>query len=533
MDNGQSKKTLPNGIQTFSKIRQGDYYYVDKTQYLVELAKETAIFLSRPRRFGKSLTIDTLDELFSGNKVLFNGLYAEKHWDWEVTYPVIRLGFTEGEILSAEALEEEIHAQLAANEAKHQVPTGNHKRLHDRFRSLVQAIAEKRQSPVVILIDEYDKPMLDNINKAPILAIRGVLRDLYSVIKGQDKHIRFTMLTGVSKFSRVNVFSGLNSLMDITLMPQFSAICGYTQAELEDVFAPELLGVDMDKVKKWYNGYNWNGDSVYNPFDVLLFFKSKQFEPHWFRTGSSAWLVDNLVASQLDMHRFENNTYDSIRLDSFDVDKMNPVAILFQTGYLTINAMQDTVAGTRYTLKYPNVEVQQSLNRVLIERYVSQQYEIISEQSKIADCLLAGDYDGLEQLFHAFYAGIPHQWYDSTNNQLAGYEAHYASVFYGFLTGLGVRIHCEASSNQGRMDAWFDYDGVIYLIEFKVAQSADEIAEKSIQAIEQIKSKGYAEQFSAQQRQRGRPIVLLGIVFGREERNIAGFEVEIIPPQKL
>ncbi len=522
------KKELPTGIQTFSHIRKGNYYYVDKTPYLIELAREKAAFLSRPRRFGKSLTIDTLDELFSGNKALFKGLYAENHWDWEKSYPVIRLGFTEGEIDSAEKLSEEIHAQLSYNEEKHGVETGNTSRLHNRFRKLIQHIAEKSQSEVVILIDEYDKPLVDNINKAELLAIRRVLRDLYSVIKGQDAHLRFTMLTGVSKFSKVNIFSGLNSLTDITLMPNYSAICGYTQEELEQVFAPELLDVDMEAMKKWYNGYNWNGESVYNPYDVLLFFKHKAFEPHWFTTGNPAWLIDNLVTNQFNMHNIENSTYGLIDLSRFDIDEMHPIAILFQTGYLTIKESQSLPMGVRYTLKYPNIEVQQSLNEVLLKRYLGLGYNLIDEQYHFYKHLIHGDYDKLQQLFHSFFASIPHQWYDSNQNQIAGYEGHWASVFYSFLTGLGVRIHTEDSTNQGRMDVWFDFEGVIYLIEFKVAQSEQEIAEKAIDALEQIKAKGYAEPFKAQQAERGQPIVQIGVVFGKAERNVVAFEVEVI-----
>ncbi len=526
------KKLLPTGIQTFAHIRNGNYYYVDKTPYLLELAKEKSVFLSRPRRFGKSLTIDTLDELFSGNKALFTGLYAENNWDWETTYPVIRIGFTEGQIDSAKKLEEDIHAQLAYNEQKYQLATGNLNRLHARFRSLIQNLAEQQQSEVVLLIDEYDKPMLDNINKPHILEIRDVLRDLYSVIKGQDAHLRFSMLTGVSKFSKVNIFSGLNSPTDISLDEQYSALCGYTQAELEDVFAPELTDVDNDKmeqIKKWYNGYNWTGESVYNPYDILLFLqKKKRFQPYWFQTGSSAWLVDNLATNQLNMHDIEDITYDDADLAKFDIDEMSPVAILFQAGYLTINKVRERAMGVRYTLKYPNIEVQQSLNKVLLNNYFGNNYNIANEQNKLYDYLQDGEYDKVKQLFHSLYASIPYQWYTSRNENIGNYEGHYASVFYSFLTGLGSRVYCEDSTNQGRMDAWFDFEQTIYIIEFKVAQNAKEIQDKGIKAIEQIKERNYADKFTAQQADRGKPIVLMGVVFGREERNIVGLEVETL-----
>ncbi len=526
------KKQLPTGIQTFADIRNGDYYYVDKTLYLLELAKERAVFLSRPRRFGKSLTIDTLDELFSGNKALFTGLYAEDNWDWETKYPVIRLGFTEGQISSADMLTKEIHKQLASHEKKYQLATGDSTMVHDRFRTLIENLAEAHNKKAVLLIDEYDKPMLDNINKPHILAIRDVLRNLYSVIKGQDAHLRFSMLTGVSKFSKVNIFSGLNSPTDITLDEQYSAICGYTQAELEDVFAPELTDVDNDKmeqIQKWYNGYNWTGESVYNPYDILLFLqKKKRFQPYWFQTGSSAWLVDNLATNQLNMHEIEDNTYNEMDLSKFDIGEMNPIAILFQAGYLTINKVKNRAMGTRYTLKYPNIEVQQSLNEVLLNKYLGHNYNIANEQDKLYDYLLDEDYEKVKTLLYSFYASIPYQWYTDNNNKIAHYEGHYASVFYSFLTGLGSRVYCEDSTNQGRMDAWFDFEQIIYIIEFKVADSEQEVKDKGIKAIEQIKEKNYADKFTAQQAERGKPIVLMGVVFGREERNIVGFEVETL-----
>ncbi len=187
------------------------------------------------------------------------------------------------------------------NEQRHQLQAGNLNDIHHRFRSLIVNLATTSHSKVVVLIDEYDKPMLDNINKPNILEIRSTLRDLYSVIKGQDAHLRFSMLTGVSKFSKVNIFSGLNNLKDITLNKKYSAICGYTQEELESVFAPELVGVDMAKMQLWYNGYNWKGDSVYNPYDVLLFLDGHEYNAHWFGTGSSAWLVDNIATNHINM----------------------------------------------------------------------------------------------------------------------------------------------------------------------------------------------------------------------------------------
>ena len=273
------KKSLPIGIETFAKIRQSNHYYVDKTRLIVEMIQfSDYIFLSRPRRFGKSLTIDTIAELFGGNRALFTGLYADQHWDWSVKHPIIRLSFVDGVKEGLDRLHKNLANQLGETADRYQVTLSDNDYIAIQFRNLITALYEKYQQSVVILIDEYDKPILDNLvgnDPEQATQMREALRDFYSVIKGQDARLRFVMLTGVSQFSKVNLFSGLNNLTDITLLEQFSAVCGYTQSELESVFADELVNIDLDKVKQWYNGYNWTGEKVYNPFDILLFLADK------------------------------------------------------------------------------------------------------------------------------------------------------------------------------------------------------------------------------------------------------------------
>ncbi|MDR0379664.1 MAG: AAA family ATPase, partial [Candidatus Accumulibacter sp.] len=281
-----SRKKLPIGIQTFAKIREADYYYVDKTPFALRLIEEgTVYFLSRPRRFGKSLFLDTLSELFAGNEPLFRGLYCHDQWDWQTKYPVIRISFAEGIMESREGLDARIHRILAENERRLGVPKGEGD-IPDRFIDLIQAAEARFGQRAVILVDEYDKPILDKLSN-PELAreMRDGLRNLYSVIKGQDAHVKFAFLTGVSKFSKVNIFSGLNNLKDITLDVRYSSICGYTEADVDTVFAPELEGLDRDKIRHWYNGYNWRGEAVYNPFDLLLLFDCREFRSFWFETG--------------------------------------------------------------------------------------------------------------------------------------------------------------------------------------------------------------------------------------------------------
>lgn len=256
-----TRKKLPIGIQTFAKIREDDFYYVDKTHFVSKLVSDgTHYFLSRPRRFGKSLLIDTLAELFSANEPLFRDLYIHDQWDWSVRYPVVRISFGGGVIRDAADLETKIAELLHINEQALEVScTLSDSRA--RFGELIRQSGKKHGQRVVVLVDEYDKPILDNLTKPDIArAIRDGLRNLYSVIKDSDAHIRFAMLTGVSKFSKVSLFSGLNNLRDITVSRDYSAICGYTQIDVDTVFAPELPGLDRDEIRSWYNGYNWTGE---------------------------------------------------------------------------------------------------------------------------------------------------------------------------------------------------------------------------------------------------------------------------------
>ena len=272
-----TRRRLPIGIQTFREIREANCYYVDKTAYIRRLADEGKhYFLSRPRRFGKSLFLDTLKELFEGNESLFEGLYIHNGWDWSVRYPVVRLDFGSGNYGERGDLHKETMAQLDAIEEEAGVAP-RHDTAAARFRHLIQALHRRDGQRVAVLVDEYDKPILDALEAPEVArANRDYLRGLYSAIKVSDAHIQFAFLTGVSKFSKVSLFSGLNNLKDITLDARYSAICGYTDADLDAVFAPELPGLDRDEIRRWYNGYSWLGEEkVYNPFDILLLFDSE------------------------------------------------------------------------------------------------------------------------------------------------------------------------------------------------------------------------------------------------------------------
>ncbi|MGC8650718.1 MAG: AAA family ATPase, partial [Hydrogenobaculum sp.] len=299
-------KHLPIGIQTFEKIRNGNYYYVDKTMFVKKLEEGGYYFLSRPRRFGKSLFLDTLKEAFSGNKELFKGLYLYENWDWGKRYPVIRLDLSQAYPDTVENLKESINSFLEDIAKKYQIELSK-KLIPLKFQELIQKLCEKYNEKVVVLIDEYDKPILDvieDVEKAK--QNREILKKFFEILKPSDPYLKLVFLTGVSRFSKVSIFSGLNQLNDITIDRNFSTICGYTQSELESVFYDRIKDFDKEKVKEWYNGYSWLGESVYNPFDILLLFDKKMFKPYWFETGTPTFLIKMFMKNRYYVPELEN-----------------------------------------------------------------------------------------------------------------------------------------------------------------------------------------------------------------------------------
>ena len=332
--------------------------------------------------------------------------------------------------------------------------------------------------------------------------------------------MRFTFLTGISKFSKVSLFSQLNNLTDLTLDPVYSSICGYTERDLETVFAPELGGLDRERVREWYNGYGWLGDEkVYNPYDVLLLLRRRKFAAHWFETGTPAFLVDTLFERRVSTVSLDQTVSTEELLSTFDVEKIGTEALLFQTGYLTITGEEELGGEALYRLGYPNREVRQSLNRVLLRHLVQDTARQTANSMRLARLLEAVDCDGLRDLFHAFYASIPYQWH--TNNDIADYEGFYASVFYSYFAALGYEITVEEStveesSSHGRLDMAVRAGGQVYLFEFKVVELAPPGS-----ALAQLRERDYAAKY----RGGGKPIHLIGVEFSRDTRNVTAFEV--------
>jgi hypothetical protein len=320
----------------------------------------------------------------------------------------------------------------------------------------------------------------------------------------------------VSKFSKVSLFSGLNNLNDITLDARYSSLCGYTDDDLDTVFAAELPGLDRQEIKRWYNGYNWRGQAVYNPFDVLLLFDKREFHSFWFETGAPSFLIRLMAEKGFFTPKLAALRTGEALISTFDVDCITPEALLFQAGYLTIVHCEQGASGKwRYTLGYPNHEVAMSLNASLLSAYTFSAASSDENCLRLEDLLLTNDLPGLRALFQAFFAGIPYHWY--VNNPIANYEGYYASVFYSYFAALGFEVRVEDATNQGRIDMAVKLPECIFLFEFKVVELLPDG-----RALQQLKDKAYADKY----RDEGLPIMLVGVEFSRESRNVVGFESE-------
>jgi hypothetical protein len=326
------------------------------------------------------------------------------------------------------------------------------------------------------------------------------------------------LLTGVSKFSKVSLFSGLNNLNDITLDTPYATICGYTDEDIDTVFTPELPGLVRQQIRHWYNGYRWGGEevpTVYNPFDVLLLFQKREFRPYWFETATPTFLIQVLKERGVFTPRLDRLQAKAQLLGRFDVDDMTTEGLLFQSGYLTIKKLEEPLLGYHlYTLGFPNHEVETSLNELLLPALGISDTGLQEAQLRLLDVLKAHDVTALESHLKSLYAGLPHDWY--RNNPIARYEGHYASVFYSHFAALGVDVTVEDASNTGRVDMTVDFDGHLYLFEFKVVEQVPEG-----KALQQLKNKGYADKYRGQ----GKLIHLIGVEFSREQRQIVGFDV--------
>jgi len=505
-------KLLPIGIQTFRDIIEGGFYYVDKTHFIPKLTSKY-YFLSRPRRFGKSLFLDTLKEAFSGNKELFKGLYLYDNWDWEKKYPIIKISFASGNIRTSDILLDLMTSQVNRISEKEQINL-KEKRPSQMFLELIQKLYEKYNQKVVVLIDEYDKPILDAIENIEVAREnREILKDFYSVLKDADPYLKLVFLTGVSRFSKVSIFSGLNQLNDITIDPNFATVCGYTQSELENVFEDRLKDFDKEKIKEWYNGYSWLGESVYNPFDILLLFDKKRFRAFWFETGTPTFLIKMFMKNKYYLPELENLEVGEEILSNLDVDNIRVENLLFQAGYLTIKEFKEKYG--IYTLSYPNLEVRKSFNSYFLTYII----EDISAKYKtdigLIEAFETKQVEKLKDILHRFFASIPHDWY--RKNDIDSYEGFYASIVYALFNGAGLNVIAEDNTSKGQIDLSVLSDDSVYILEFKVVEDKEEDL-----ALKQIKEKRYCEKYKGKYSE----IYLIGIEFSKKNKNIVSFKWE-------
>ena len=495
----------PIGIQNFKELITGGYVYVDKTMHIHRMATAGKYyFLSRPRRFGKSLLVSTLQALYDGKKELFKGLWIEDKWDWSHQNPVITIYFNQMSLRDV-GLYKSLMTTLKLEAQRHGIVL-EEEGVGFIFQELIKKLHLKTGRKVVVLIDEYDKPIVDYLEELQTAeANRDTLKSFYGILKPADEHLEFVLLTGVSKFSKVSVFSDLNNLRDISLNPQFSELVGITQEEVEASFREEIAEIAKAKewtefelltqIKKWYNGYSWGGQKrVYNPFSLLNFFANQgDFQNYWFGTGTPTWLVKRLYKERL--FDFEQVEVTDSALNSFDLQRLQPVTLLFQTGYLTIQSYkaEDLV----YILDYPNQEVRFSLQQYLLRIFrQDENEEVVPFILRLRNALQINDLATAIEIINVVFSSLPYDLWQREN------EHFYHALLHLTFTLLGVYVQSEVHTARGRCDALVHTKEYIYAFEFKLDKTAQE-------ALDQIYAKGYLTPFA----QSGKTLIAVGVNF--------------------
>jgi hypothetical protein len=510
-------KKLPIGIQSFEELIEGAYLYVDKTQLINQLATSGKYyFLSRPRRFGKSLLLDTIKSLFEGKKALFSGLWIEDKWDWELTNPVLHFSFDaigydklglEGALL--------FQLKKIANLHEIELPTDS---IGIQFSELIQQL-HKKYGKVVVLIDEYDKPIIDYLEKNTLEQAkinREVLRSFYAVLKSSDKHLQLVFITGISKFAQVSIFSHLNNLNDITLDAEYATLTGYNQEELEHYFDAHLqvvqqkLGTDrqrlLDEMRDWYNGYSWDGKQrVYNPFGVLRFLAIKRFTNFWFSTGNPGFLIEQMRKWQV--FNIENTPANNTTFERFDLENLDITSLLFQTGYLTIKEI-DVWTGDMI-LDYPNKEVRQSMYQFLIDDLSKNVHRTDTGLTirNLNQAFLQGNLAQVREILDGLLADLPSEVFDKKS------EGLYHGLIHLVFNYLGIYAQSEVHSAHGRADAVVQTTDAVYIFEFKFNKNAAE-------ALAQIQQKAYADKY----RNTRKKLMGIGVNFSTDVRGIDQWE---------
>ena len=528
-------KKLPVSAQSFVKIITGNYAYIDKTEHIYRLIQNDCCFFARPRRFGKSLLCSTLKSLFLGQKELFKGLWIEREsdYDWPV-YPVVHIDFLSIPHKTPEELDAALTRYLAKVATSYDLPSLAITTPNEMFGLLVEQLQRKYQATVVIIIDEYDKPILTHLHNMPVAKqIREMLKSFYEVIKGLDEYLRFVFITGVSRFSQTSIFSGLNQLLDISMNPDFAHLVGCTEEELAHVFVEHLGGIAQEKkiptsvlineMRAMYNGYRfWKnvplrrvnalGDAtekIFNPFSIVNALHAKSLDNFWFLSGTPTFLINLLQQHHYPVIALENLKADLSELSTFDIEHLPLTTLLFQTGYLTIKSYDEETKN--FTLSYPNNEVKEAFLHNILKLMVHVEHSKINAfTTKLLSDLAKQNTAEFMQTLKEFYANIPYDLHVAK-------EKYYQTIFFVLLKLIGVVIDVEISTNIGRIDAVVETKDYLYIIEFKINKKASV-------ALEQIREKQYFERYLSDQRQ----IILMGISFDTGLKNIGDFLVEAL-----
>ena len=514
-------KNLTSSVYSFENLIQGNFLYVDKTEYIWQLIKpaQEMYFLSRPRRFGKSLTVSTLKAVFEGKKELFKGLALyDKPYDWK-QYPVVHLDMNGFNFNSLEATENSL-CRLMKETAEFHKLVLTEKRPEGMFREIITKLSE--QQNVVILLDEYDKPILCNISRPEAAEILSRMKSFYSVIKAFESKLRFAFITGVSKFSHVSLFSDLNNLTDITMDARFATMFGYTQEELETYFSDRIAAIagerDLEKfktkIKEWYNGFRFhhNTKTVYNPVSLAKFLESGgEFNNYWFSTGTPSFLLELIKKQQFNLEEALEKPMSNFAFSAYEVDKLDPLTLLLQTGYLTIDSAVERYGDTLYKLRFPNLEVKGSFETYLAGDCSGLHATKVKDSIyQLADNVTAGDVDAFMETMKIFFAKV-------------GYDVHlknennYQLLFFSIFMLLGISITAESRTNNGRIDAVATNEDFVFVFEFKLNKT-DEIA------LQQIKERDYFRRYMNS----GKTIKLIGVNFDQEAAQIDSWKYETI-----
>ena len=521
MDRMCDDPVYPIGEQSFKEIREAGKVYVDKTSFIPMLLRNKFYFLSRPRRFGKSLFLSTLENFFLGRRELFKGLAIDSYgWDWQ-EYPVIRINLGEGSYSKDFGLEERLNEILEDYEFKYEIESaGSTPRA--RFRSLLKSLNRKFDRQVVILIDEYEKPLLDTIDRPHFQRYQDELADFYSVLKNNEGDIKFLFITGVTRFGHLNIFSGFNNLFDISLEEQFSTICGVTTEELLHYFHQGIeifakanktnFEQALNLLKKNYDGYHFSHllIDVYNPFSLLSCFYSKRITSIWFQSGSSRYLLNELKKNNYDLTDLEGVEANEDTLKGVDASMKDSVTLLYQSGYLTIKNFNPQTE--QYTLGLPNFEVKRALYSVIIPYYLGAKYNNATHEAYgFIEMLKDGKAEEAIEWLQGYFSGIP-------QDVKLDYESEFQQVVYAFfaLSGQLAGATLEKKTSNGRIDMVYETAEYVYVFEFKRGEDPQV-------AMDQINSKEYGLQWQADRRQ----VIKIGVAFSPSTRGIAGFIIEL------